>query len=150
MRASAMLYCAIFARNSSRAAAMSASGLASSMPLMNRLTKPRTRRPMRANIQNLPTFRAKKLGAKSIRLENRTEGAGSELLLAASAAGDEAPQLGEARLDLLGRQVAEPRRQEALIRALLDRHEIHVFELAGVRARPHVLQHAGQDVPESR
>ena len=51
---------------------------------------------------------------------------------------------------LLRRQVPEPRRQEALIGALLHRDEVHVFELAGVRARPHLAEHAGEDVAQRR
>src|SRR5262249_16603075 len=47
-RARAELYCAIRSRNSCRAASMRASGLLSSMPLMNRPTKPLKSLPIRA------------------------------------------------------------------------------------------------------
>ena len=109
---------------------MRASGLASSMPLMNRLRKPRTRRPMRANMRSLRSLK----GAKSIPADRSLPGNRRRQ------PSDEAPQLGEPRLDLLRRQVAEPRRQEALVGALLDRDEVHVFELARVRARPHLAR----------
>ena len=63
MLASARLYCVIFWRNSVRAASISASGFASSMPLMNRPTKPRNRRPMRANMRYTPPPSKRVLGA---------------------------------------------------------------------------------------
>ena len=44
--------------------------------------------------------------------------------------------------------VPEPLRQEPRVGALLHRDEIHVFELARVRARPHFLQNVGKDLTE--
>src|SRR5687768_2733871 len=114
IRASARLYCVILVRNSRRAASMSASGFASSMPLMNRPRKPRNRRPMRANMCGLLLH--------------------------------ETAQRVDLRLELFRRQRAEALGQEARIRALLHRHQVHVFELAGVGARAHFFENVRKDL----
>src|SRR5262245_13507444 len=121
--ASARLYWDILSRNSWRAASISTSGFRSSRPLMNSDRKPRT---------SLPTRAMSAIYAPP----------GECAIL------HEPAKLINPSLDLFGRLAAVGLGEEASVGALLDGHQIHVLQLAGVGARANLREHVHQNVPQ--